>query len=57
MKHYDKVENNLGGHWNSWVALEQVAGYGVLAQHYILEKGGSGSGAKTNPAAVVLRHW
>lgn len=55
VKYYDKVENTLGGHWNSWVAMEQVAGYGVLAQHYILEKGGKGgSGAKTNPARQLF---
>jgi len=55
VKYYDKVENNLGGHWNSWVMMEQVAGYGVLAQHYILEKGGKGgSGAKTNPARQLF---
>lgn len=55
VKYYDKVRSVYGEHWNSWTAVEEIAGYTVLAQHYILERGGKGSsGIHTNPARALF---
>lgn len=44
VKLYDKVATKSGEHFNAWIGKETIAGYGVVFQHMILEKGGKGSG-------------
>ena len=51
VNYHDKVRSAYGEHWNSWTAVDDIAGYKVLSQHYITDGGGKGgSGLKTNPA-------
>lgn len=56
VKYYDKVQSAYGEHWHSHTAVEEIAGYTFLSQHYILERGGKGGsgGLHTNPARVLF---
>ena len=52
---YEAVSTDYGDHFKSWTALEpDIAGYGVMVQHLLLEKGGKGAtGSPVNQAKSI----
>ncbi|MCL5435027.1 MAG: hypothetical protein M1405_01425 [Patescibacteria group bacterium] len=47
IKAYESIRTDYGDFFKAWTAVEKdLAGYGVLFQHMMLEKGGKGSGTR-----------
>jgi len=53
VKYYDKLATKYGEHFNAWVGREDIAGYGILVQHMIMEKGAKGN--SSGPAAYQIK--